>query len=62
MKVRVKTETIYLVDLPIKSFDEICTDNMSLKESDELIEECIYEQFKCSIDYIINVTESKINY
>jgi hypothetical protein len=35
----------YRVALNINDFDEICEPNMSIKESDELISDAIYEKY-----------------
>lgn len=57
VRVKVKTQTTYVLDLPIDSFSDICEDKMSIEESDEMITDFLSEKLGVGIDKIISVTD-----
>lgn len=57
VKVEVTTQTTYIIDLPIESFDDIHIDKMSLEESDDMIREFLSDKFDIGVDKIISVKE-----
>lgn len=59
IKILVKAISKVIVELPVDSYLDICTDNMSLEKSDEIITNAIYEKYGFSPDDIIVVKEVK---
>jgi hypothetical protein len=55
VKVKVVTQTTYIIDLPIDSFEEILENNMPLSESDEMIMNFLSDRFDIGEDKIISV-------
>jgi hypothetical protein len=55
VKVKVVTQTTYIIDLPIDSFEEILENNMPLSESDEMIMNFLSDRFDIGVDKIISV-------
>lgn len=57
VKVEVRTQTTYIIDLPIGSFSEICQPNMTLKESDEMLIQYLDDKLGVGVDEIISANE-----
>lgn len=57
VRVEVKTQTTYVIDLPIGSFSDICEDKMSIEESNEMITDFIFEKFGVGVEKIISVSD-----
>lgn len=57
VKVEVKTQTTYVIDLPIDSFSDICEDKISIEESNEMITDFLSEKLGVSVDKIISVSD-----
>jgi len=53
-RVEVKTQTTYVINLPIDSFEEIMEDKMSLTDSDKMIMDCL-DNLWIGVDKIIGV-------
>lgn len=59
VKVEVRTQTTYIIDLPIDSFSEICQSNMTLKESDEMLIQYLDDKLGVGVDEIISANERR---
>jgi len=35
----------YIVEIPVNSFEDICEENMSIKDSDKMIAQAIFEKY-----------------
>lgn len=57
VKVEVKTQTTYVIDLPINSFSDICEDKMSIEKSNEMIIDFLSEKLGVGVDKIISVSD-----
>lgn len=55
VKVEVKTRTTFIIDLPIKSFDEISEPMMTIEESDEFIKDFLRDKLETMVDEILCV-------
>jgi len=45
----------YIVSIPVDSFEDICEDNMSIKESDKIIAQAISEKYGNKIESIYDI-------
>ena len=59
IKIHVKASKEFILDLPFDSFDDICEDNMSIKESDKIILEEIEKTHGFKFDSLSFVREYK---
>lgn len=59
VKILVEANSRVLVELPINSFEDISTQNMSLEKSDEMIGDAIYAKYGFSADDIKVIKEIK---
>lgn len=57
VKVEVTTQTTYVIDLPIDSFNDIHMDKMSIMKSDDMIRNFINDKLDIGVDKIISVKE-----
>lgn len=55
VKIKVNTRTTYIIDLPIDSFEEITEDEMSIKDSDEMIMNYLNDHLQVGVDEITGV-------
>lgn len=55
VKVEVKTQTTYIIDLPIDSFYDISEDNMKIKDSNQMIIDFLSDNLQVGVDEIISV-------
>lgn len=59
VRVEIEVRKRVIVELPIENYSDIDTDNMSIEESDAMIDEIISEKYGFSADQIIVKREIK---
>lgn len=59
VRIEVEARKKVIIELPIESYSDISTDNMSIRESDAMIEDIINEKYGFSPDVIIVKGEVK---
>jgi len=59
IKVSVIAKTHYNINIDVNSFEDICFENMSREDSDELVMNAIHEQYGDIVDDIISVNINK---
>ena len=55
VKVKVVTQTTYIIDLPIDSFEEISEDNIPIHDSDKMIINYLSDNLDVGVDKIMGV-------
>jgi hypothetical protein len=60
VKVKVVTQTTYIIDLPIDSFNEILEENMPISISDKMIIDFLSDNLDVGVDKIVSVTPYKM--